>query len=327
MKFQRFSFAKIQLWYNKLGDRMAKHIPVLLDEVIEHLNIRDGLTYVDMTLGGAGHSFEILKRIPNGFLYGFDQDEFAIEKARERLADYSNYKIIKDNFSNAKSRLEEEGVTKVDGILFDLGVSSFQFDIPTRGFSYNHDNDLDMRMDLENDLTAKIIINTYSEKEIADILFHYGEEKYSRSIAKNIVKARKQNPINTTFELVEIIKQSLPFKVLNKKGHPAKKTFQALRIAVNDELEILQQALEDAISLLVPKGRLAVITFHSLEDRIAKLTFRKLSTIDIPDGVPIIVDEEPVITLVNRKVITASEDELEMNNRSHSAKLRVIEKN
>lgn len=306
---------------------MAKHIPVLLEEVIENLNIRDGLTYVDMTLGGAGHSAEILKRIPNGFLYGFDQDDFAINKARKKLEEFSNYKIIKDNFVNAKARLNEIGITEVDGILFDLGASSFQFDIPERGFSYKYDSDLDMRMNLENNLTAKIIINTYSEKEIADILFHYGEEKYSRRIAKNIVEIRKEKPINTTFELVEIIKRSLPFRELNKKGHPAKKTFQALRIAVNDELNILKKALEDAISLLAPKGRLAVISFHSLEDRICKQIFRKYSTVFVPEGVPIIVDEEPIITLINRKVIIAKSEELAKNNRSHSAKLRVIEKN
>ncbi len=307
--------------------QLAKHVSVLLDEVIENLNIRDGLVYVDMTLGGAGHSSEILKLIPNGFLYGFDQDAFAIQKAEERLKDFKNYKIIKDNFRNAKTRLNELGVEKIDGILFDLGVSSFQFDLPERGFSYKHDNSLDMRMDIENDLSAKVLLNTYSEKEIADIIFKYGEEKYSRSIAKNIVKTRQIKPIETTFELVEIIKKSLPFKELNKKGHPAKKTFQALRIAVNEELDILEQALEDAISLLAPKGRLAVITFHSLEDRICKQTFRKHSTIDIPEGVPILVDEEPEIRLINNKVITPSQEELEKNNRSHSAKLRIIEKN
>ncbi|MBN2540202.1 MAG: 16S rRNA (cytosine(1402)-N(4))-methyltransferase RsmH [Bacilli bacterium] len=308
-------------------NKMNKHIPVMLQEVIENLNIKDKGIYVDMTLGGAGHSYEIIKRIPNGFLYGFDQDDFAIKKAGERLAEYGNFRIIRDNFVNAKARLKELGVTKVDGILFDLGVSSFQFDIPERGFSYNADNDLDMRMDIENNLTAKVILNTYPEQDIADILFRYGEEKFSRSIAKNIVKARKNHPIQTTFELVDIIKHSMPMKELSKKGHPAKKTFQALRIAVNDELNVLTQALEDAITLLKPHGRLAVITFHSLEDRIVKQIFRNHSTIDIPEGVPILVNEDPEITLVNRKVITASEEELERNNRAHSAKLRVIEKN
>ena len=306
---------------------MEKHIPVLLNEVIENLNIRDGLTYVDMTLGGGGHSKEILKRIPNGYLYGFDQDDFAISKAKEKLADFSNYTIIKDNFLNAKIRLQELGINKVDGILFDLGVSSFHFDIPERGFSYKYDNFLDMRMNQDGDLTARDIINDYTSEEIANILFKYGEERYSRSIAKNIVKFRNEAPINTTFELVDVIKKSLPNKVLNKKGHPAKKTFQALRIAVNDELGVFKKALEDAIELLAPKGRLAVITFHSLEDRICKQIFRAHSTIDIPKGVPIIVDYDPELRLINRKVIIANEEELAVNNRAHSAKLRVVEKN
>ncbi|MCK4551383.1 MAG: 16S rRNA (cytosine(1402)-N(4))-methyltransferase RsmH [Tenericutes bacterium] len=306
---------------------MEKHIPVLLNEVIENLNIRDGLTYVDMTLGGGGHSKEILKRIPNGYLYGFDQDDFAISKAKEKLADFSNYTIIKDNFVNAKIRLQELGIDKVDGILFDLGVSSFHFDIPERGFSYKYDNFLDMRMNQDGDLTARDIINDYTSEEIANILFKYGEERYSRSIAKNIVKFRNETPINTTFELVDVIKKSLPNKVLNKKGHPAKKTFQALRIAVNDELGVFKKALEDAIELLAPKGRLAVITFHSLEDRICKQIFRAHSTIDIPKGVPIIVDYDPELRLINRKVIIANEEELAVNNRAHSAKLRVVEKN
>jgi len=306
---------------------MPKHIPVLLKQVIENLNIRDGKIYVDMTLGGAGHAYEILKRIPNGFLYGFDQDDYAIEKAEDKLGEYGNFQIIKDNFVNAKKRLNELGINQVDGILFDLGVSSFQFDIGERGFSYNQDNELDMRMDLENNLTAKIIINTYDENDISTILFRYGEEKYARSIAKNIVKSRKVKPIETTFELVEIIKKSLPFKELNKKGHPAKKTFQAIRIAVNDELNVLEESLKNAIDLLAPNGRLAVITFHSLEDRIAKQVFNRFSTIDIPPGVPIIIKEKPIINLINKKVIIAEDSELEINNRAHSAKLRVIEKN
>ncbi|XMB72724.1 16S rRNA (cytosine(1402)-N(4))-methyltransferase RsmH [Mycoplasmatota bacterium WC30] len=306
---------------------MEKHIPVLLEEVITNLNIRDHKIYVDMTLGGAGHASEILKRIPNGHLYGVDQDDFAIKKANEKLADFSNYTIIKDNFINAKQRLNELGVTQVDGILFDLGVSSYQFDIAGRGFSYKFDNELDMRMNPEDSLTAKIIVNTYSYEDLANIFFRYGEEKFSRSIAKNIIKAREDKLINTTFELVDIIKRSMPHKVLNKKGHPAKKTFQALRIAVNDELNRFEAALEAAISLLAPQGRLAVITFHSLEDRLCKQIFRKHSTIDIPRGVPIIITEKPLLKLINRKIIIAGEAELELNNRAHSAKLRIVEKN
>ena len=306
---------------------MEKHIPVLLDEVIENLNIRDGLTYVDMTLGGAGHSSVILSKIPNGHLYGFDQDDFAIKKAKGKLADFSNYSIIQDNFFNAKSRLNEIGINQVDGILFDLGVSSFQFDIPERGFSYKFDNELDMRMNQNSSLTAKEIVNTYSYENLVLILFKYSEEKYARRIVKNIIREREIKPINTTFELVDVIKKSLPNKVLSKKGHPAKKTFQALRIAVNDELNVFASALENAIELLAPKGRIAVITFHSLEDRICKQIFRKHSTIDIPEGVPIIVTEKPLLKLINRKVIVAKESELEYNNRAHSAKLRVVEKN
>ncbi len=306
---------------------MEKHIPVLLEEVISNLNIRDHKIYVDMTLGGAGHSSEILRRIPNGHLYGVDQDDFAIKKANEKLADFSNYTIIKDNFINAKQRLCDLGITEVDGILFDLGVSSYQFDIAGRGFSYKFDNELDMRMNPDDSLTAKIIVNTYSYQDLANIFFRYGEEKFSRSIAKNIINTREENPINTTFELVDIIKKSMPHKVLNKKGHPAKKTFQALRIAVNDELNRFEEALEAAISILAPKGRLAVITFHSLEDRLCKQIFRKHSTIDIPRGVPIIITETPLLRLINRKIIIAGEEELALNNRAHSAKLRVVEKN
>lgn len=306
---------------------MEEHIPVLLNEVIENLNIRDGLTYVDMTLGGAGHSLQILKRIPNGFLYGFDQDEYAINKAKINLANFSNYKIINTNFINAKETLKELGITQVDGILFDIGVSSFQFDIPDRGFSYKYDSELDMRMNQNQTLTAKEIINTYKYEALVDIFFKYGEEKFARSIAKNIIKTRAVKLINTTYDLVDVIKFSLPNKELRKKGHPAKKVFQALRIAVNDELNVLKKGLEDAISLLAPKGRIAIITFHSLEDRICKQMFKKYSKIDIPDGVPIIITEKPLLKLVNRKVITASENELKNNNRAHSAKLRVIEKN
>ena len=307
--------------------KLEKHIPVLLEEVIENLNIRDGLTYVDMTLGGAGHSSAILKKIPNGHLYGFDQDEFAIIKANKKLANFSNYTIILDNFLNAKKRLNEIKIEHVDGILFDLGVSSFQFDIPERGFSYKFDNELDMRMNQNSSLTAKEIVNTYSYEDLVLILFKYSEEKYARRIVKNIIREREIKQINTTFELVDVIKKSLPNKVLSKKGHPAKKTFQALRIAVNDELNVFTSALENAIDLLAPKGRLAVITFHSLEDRICKQIFRKHSTIDIPEGVPIIVTDKPLLKLINRKVIVAKEAELEYNNRAHSAKLRVVEKN
>lgn len=306
---------------------MNEHVPVMLDEVIEHLNIRDKHIYVDMTIGGGGHSKEILKRIPHGYLYGFDQDDYAMKRASETLADFSNYQIVKDNFVNAKSRLNAMGVNQVDGILFDLGVSSFQFDIADRGFSYKYDNPLDMRMDQTQKLTAADVVNTYTYDELVQLLFEYGEEKFARSIANQIIKRRNAAPIQTTFELVDIIKSALPEKVLRKKGHPAKQTFQALRIEVNDELNRFSQALKDAISMLAPKGRIAVITFHSLEDRICKQVFRKYSTIDIPKGVPILVTEEPILKLINKKVILPKDSELNSNRRAHSAKLRAAEKN
>ncbi|MGD9760856.1 MAG: 16S rRNA (cytosine(1402)-N(4))-methyltransferase RsmH [Candidatus Izemoplasmatales bacterium] len=306
---------------------MEKHIPVLLKETIELLNIKPNGVYVDMTLGGGGHSEAILEKLVNGKLFGFDQDIFAIEKANERLSKYNNFQAINDNFINAKNRLNDLGITKVDGIVFDLGVSSFQFDMPERGFSYRFDAPLDMRMDQTAKTDAFEVINNYEYEDLLKIFFEYGEEKYSRFIAKNIIKKRQISPIKTTFELVDIIKESLPNKELNKKGHPAKKVFQALRIEVNRELEILEESLNNAIDLLEVGGRLAVITFHSLEDRICKQLFRNLSTIDIPKGLAIIVEEKPLITLVNRKVLTSGQDELDLNNRAHSAKLRVIEKN
>lgn len=306
---------------------MNNHIPVLLNETIEKLNIKPSGTYIDMTLGGGGHAEAILNKLTDGELIAFDQDEFAIQKTTAKLAKYSNFFAIRDNFINAKERLADMNIFKVDGIIFDLGVSSFQFDLPERGFSYRYDNELDMRMDQSQILSAKEIVNNYSYDELVKIFFDYGEEKFSRLIAKNIVIKRDEKPIETTFELVDIIKEALPKKVLHRKGHPAKKVFQALRIAVNDELNILEEALKKAIDLLKPKARLAVITFHSLEDRICKQTFKKLATIDIPKGLPIIPDEDPIITLVNKKVITASKKELEINNRAHSAKLRIIEKN
>lgn len=306
---------------------MEKHIPVLLNETIELLDIKANGTYVDMTLGGGGHSEAILSLLKNGRLYGFDQDVFAIEKAKKRLSKFSNFYAINDNFINAKKRLAELNITSADGIIFDLGVSSFQFDIPERGFSYRFDAPLDMRMDQSAKTDAYEVINSYEYDELVKIFFEYGEEKYARYITNNIIKKRQIKPIKTTFELVDIIKESLPNKELNKKGHPAKKVFQALRIEVNQELEILEDALRNAIDLLNEGGRLAVITFHSLEDRIVKKLFKDLSTITIPKGLAIIVDEIPAIKLVNRKVITADDHEIENNNRAHSAKLRVIEKN
>jgi 16S rRNA (cytosine1402-N4)-methyltransferase len=306
---------------------MDKHIPVLLKETIKHLNINPSGIYIDMTLGGGGHSEAILEKLDDGELIGFDQDEFAINKASARLSKFHNFFAINDNFKNAKYRLEDLNIDQVDGIVYDLGVSSFQFDDPKRGFSYRFDYPLDMRMDQNQTLTAKDIVNQYSFDDLVKIFFEFGEEKFARIIAKNIVLKRQENAIITTFDLVDVIKDALPEKVLRKKGHPAKKVFQALRIAVNNELNILEESLRMGIDLLKPKGRMAVITFHSLEDRIVKNLFKKLSVIEIPKGLPIISNEVPKIKLINRKVIIASEEELDDNNRAHSAKLRVIEKN
>lgn len=306
---------------------MSEHIPVLLKESIEYLNIKPDGVYVDMTLGGGGHSEAILKQLKDGELIGFDQDEYAIQKATARLSIYKHFFAVNDNFLNAKQRLEMMDIEWVDGIVFDLGVSSFQFDHPERGFSYRFDYPLDMRMNQTQALDARRIINEYSFDDLVRIFFEYGEEKFARIIAKKIILERAKKEIITTFDLVDVIKSALPERVLRSKGHPAKKIFQALRIEVNNELGILEESLRNAIDILKPGGRLAVITFHSLEDRICKNLFRKLSTIDIPKGLAIIPDEKPMIKLINRKVIKPSENELELNNRSHSAKLRVIEKN
>ena len=307
---------------------MGEHIPVLLIETIDNLNIKEDGIYVDCTMGGAGHSSEILKRLTTGHLYCFDQDEYAIKRGSERLSKISDkFTIIQDNFVNLKKRLEELGVDKVDGILYDLGVSSFQFDIVDRGFSYNNDAPLDMRMNQDGLLTAKDIVNNYTFEELKKIFYMYGEEKFSVQIARNIEKSRKEKPIETTFDLVEIIKKSLPAAVLRKKGHPAKQVFQALRIEVNNELNVFEKSLEDAFTILNKNGRIAVITFHSLEDRICKQMFKEKVEVNIPKGIPVkdcdIVRE---YKLINNKVIVATEEELEKNNRAHSAKLRVIEK-
>lgn len=311
---------------SKGGKAMSEHVTVLKQEAIEALNIREDGIYVDMTLGGGGHSEEILSRLSKGHLYAFDQDEFAIEKSKERLSQYTNVTFIRSNFENVIEELSSRGVSKVDGILFDLGVSSFQFDIPERGFSYQKDNPLDMRMDQSQRLSAKDIVNEYSQEELSKIFFEYGEEPFARSIAKAICIERSKQPIETTFQLVQVVKSALPKKILNKKGHPAKQTFQALRIAVNDELHVFEHAIKDAISLLRKNGRIVVITFHSLEDRICKQVFRDFSTIYIPKGLAIIPDEEAILRLISKKVILPSEAEVSANNRAHSAKMRVAEK-
>ena len=256
------------------------HKSVLLDECIENLNIKDNGIYVDGTIGLAGHSSEILKRIPNGFLYGFDQDDFAVNKSTERLNEISsNFKIFRNNFCEMKEILNDNGIDNVDGILLDLGVSSPQIDNIERGFSFMNDAPLDMRMDNRNEIDASKVVNEYKLEELVDIFYTYGEEKFSKSIAKNIVQYRSTKKIETTLELVDIIKRSVPTKYFINK-HPERQIFQAIRIEVNGELKVLSSVLPDAIDLLKSGGRLCVITFHSLEDRIVKNIFRKYSEVD-----------------------------------------------
>ena len=309
-------------------EKPYNHISVLLNESIQQLNIKKNGVYVDCTLGGGGHSSEILKRIPNGHLYAFDQDSFAINTADEKLKKIaSNYTLINENFVNIKVALEEENVYGVDGILYDLGVSSFQLDIPERGFSYRFDGPLDMRMDQTAELDAYTVVNTYDEKSLVRILFEYGEEKFARLIARKIVSEREKKPIETTLELVEIIKKALPASALRNSSHPAKQTFQAIRIEVNHELDILKKALEDGLSLLNKNGRMVVITFHSLEDRIVKKLFKEKTTLQLPKDLPYIPEGYEIeFKLINSKVILPSESEITNNLRSHSAKMRVIEK-
>lgn len=304
------------------------HYSVMKDECIENLNIKDNGIYVDGTIGLAGHSSEILKRIPNGFLYGFDQDDFAVNKSTERLNEISsNFKIFRNNFCEMKEILNDNGIDNVDGILLDLGVSSPQIDNIERGFSFMNDAPLDMRMDNRNEIDASKVVNEYKLEELVDIFYTYGEEKFSKSIAKNIVQYRSTKKIETTLELVDIIKRSVPTKYFIN-NHPERQIFQAIRIEVNGELKVLSGVLPDAIDLLKSGGRLCVITFHSLEDRIVKQTFKKYSEVnEIVKGLPVIPDEyKPLIKIINNKPIIATEKEINENSRSRSAKLRIIER-
>lgn len=305
-----------------------KHYSVLLQESIEMLNIKPDGIYVDCTLGGGGHSEAILSKLTTGHLYAIEQDDYAISKATKRLEKYADkLTIIKSNFSNILSELNDLGIEKVDGIIYDLGVSSFQFDLADRGFSYRLDGPLDMRMNQDLKISAYDVVNTYSEKELRRILFEYGEEKFAPQIANKIVKSRQEKEIKTTFELVEVIKKALPAAVLRKQGHPAKQTFQALRIEVNQELDVIKNSLKDSLTLLNKGGRIVVITFHSLEDRIVKQIFKKATTLDLPKDIPFIPEYMQVeYQLLNNKVILPSEEELLENKRSHSAKMRGIEK-
>ena len=305
-----------------------KHYSVMLNESIDGLNIKSDGIYVDATLGYGGHSSEILKKLTTGHLYSFDQDEEAIKYSKERLKKINNnFTIIYSNFADMKKKLEEQGITKVDGILFDLGLSSPQIDDASRGFSFMHDAPLDMRMDLNNKLDAKKVVNTYSIEELANIFFIYGEEKMSKVIAKKIVAERLEKEIKTTKELVRVIESAVGAKYFNK-NHPERQIFQAIRIEVNSELTVLTEVLPDAIKLLNKEGRICVITFHSLEDRIVKQIFKKESEVDeLVKGLPEIPKEfMPKLKIINKKPILPSEEELKENSRSKSAKLRIVER-
>ncbi len=307
-----------------------QHYSVLLSETIEQLHIRPDGVYLDGTLGGGGHAEAVLGRLSDkGHLFGIDQDEAAIEAASKRLSPFGNkVSVIRDNYCNAVALLKERGVDGLDGIVLDLGVSSYQFDTAGRGFSYRYDTALDMRMDQRSSLSAKEIVNGYSERELFHIIKDYGEEPFAKNIAKHIVKEREKKEITTTFELNEIIKNAIPAKMRQGGGHPSKRTYQAIRIECNHELEVLRDSLDEMISFLKPGGRICIITFHSLEDRIVKTAFR---TNESPCICP---PEFPVCTcgriskgkVITRKPVLPSKEELEVNNRSKSAKLRIFER-
>ena len=307
-----------------------KHKSVLLDETIESLNIKPNGIYVDGTLGGGGHSYEIAKRLTDGGrLIGIDQDEDAIRAAKERLSEFADrVTIVRDNYCNMPKVLDELGISKVDGILLDIGVSSYQLDEAERGFTYKQDALLDMRMDQRQEMTAKDIVNGYSEEDLYRIIRDYGEDKFAKNIAKHIVQARQIKPVETTFELDEIIKAAIPMKFRATGGHPAKKTFQAIRIELNRELEVLDESIDAMTDLLNDDGRLCIITFHSLEDRIVKTRFRKNENpCTCPPDFPVCVcGKKPKGKVITRKPIVPDEEELEENKRAKSSKLRVFER-
>ena len=305
-----------------------EHKPVLLNEVIAGLEIKPGGVYVDCTVGGGGHSFEIIKRAKKGHLYAFDRDEEAINASKERLKQFDNVTFIHDNYKNAKEDLDNLGVAGVDGVLIDLGVSSPQLDHGERGFSFLHEGRLDMRMDRRQKLSAYEVVNTYPREKLVEILYKYGEESNAKNIVQKIMEAREKSPIETTMELKNIVESAFPKKVIYGKGGVSKQTFQAIRIEVNGELDGLEQALSDLAGKLSSGGRMAVISFHSLEDRIVKNLFKNLSTDCIcPPKTPVcICGHKASVKLINKKPITASKEELEFNPRSSSAKLRIIEK-
>lgn len=305
-----------------------EHIPIMLDQVIDGLNIREDGIYVDGTLGGAGHSIEIVKKLSSkGRLIGIDQDEDAIKAATERLKSFNNVNIVRDNYVNIKKVLSDLDIRKVDGILLDIGVSSYQLDNKERGFSYREDAPLDMRMDKSGAYTAKDLLNDYSEEELKRILRDYGEEKYAARIAGNIVRYREKSSIETTFQLNEIVKSSIPAAARRQGGNPCKRTYQAIRIELNRELTVLEEGLGDMIDILNPGGRLCIITFHSLEDRIVKNAFRLAENPCIcPPEFPVCTcGRKPKGKMITRKPIVADDNELKTNPRSSSAKLRVFE--
>jgi len=306
------------------------HKSVLLNETIEGLQIRPEGIYADGTLGGGGHALEVVKRLKGqGRFFGIDQDQAAIEAAGERLKEYSErVTIIRDNYENAVSDLKSAGIAGVDGILLDLGVSSYQLDTVERGFSYKYDTALDMRMDTRQSLSAKEIVNEYSQTDLARIIRDYGEDRFANNIARHIVQAREKEPIETTFQLNEIIKGAIPAKIRATGGHPSKRTFQAIRIECNRELEVLKNSLEEMITFLNPGGRICIITFHSLEDRIVKSAFKKQENpCTCPPEFPVCMcGKVPLGKVITRKPILPSEEEMEENSRSKSAKLRIFER-
>lgn len=310
-----------------------KHETVLLHETIDGLDIKPDGVYVDCTLGGAGHAQYLLDQLgPQGHLYAFDQDMTAINNAKLKLADYvekGQVTFIHQNFRHLKQALEELGIDQVDGIYYDLGVSSPQLDVAERGFSYGQEARLDMRMNQEQALSAYEVVNDWPYEDLVHILYRYGEEKFAKRIARAIEERRAQRPIETTTELAEIVKTAIPAATRRTGGHPAKRSFQAIRIAVNDELGAVEDSLEQALTLLKPEGRISVITFHSLEDRLVKQLFKEVSQgPEVPRGLPVLPGEmQAPFALVNRKPIVASPEELEANNRSRSAKLRILRKN
>lgn len=306
-----------------------KHKSVLLNETIDGLNIKPDGIYVDGTLGGGGHAYEVCRRLgEKGSIVGIDQDAAAIEAASARLKDFGEkVTIVRSNYCDMKSKLHELGIDKVDGIVLDLGVSSYQLDTAERGFSYREDAPLDMRMDTRQKMTARDIVNDYTEADLYRVIRDYGEDKFAKNIAKHIVQAREVKPVETTAELSEIIRASIPMKFQKKSGHPAKRTFQAIRIELNRELDVLRDSLDDMIDLLNPGGRLCIITFHSLEDRIVKSAFRKNENpCTCPPDFPVCVcGKKSKGSIITKKPILPSEEELEYNSRSKSAKLRIFE--